>query len=98
LYLRRKVELTPLSRFTLEPDSSSHHRHQASTNSQPQSRPPYLRVVDVSACVKGLKIVSRWSGGMPMPVSARPRRRVISAADNCNTVLRRIALPSSHRL
>ncbi len=32
--------------------------------------PPYLRVVEASACVKGENSAPAWSGRMPMPVSA----------------------------
>ena len=36
----------------------------------PKPVPPYCRVVEASACVKGAKIRSWSSGAMPMPVSA----------------------------
>ena len=35
----------------------------------PSPVPPYCRVIDESACVKGSKIVSSLSAGMPIPVS-----------------------------
>ena len=35
----------------------------------PRPVPPYLRVVDPSACVKASKIIRCFSVGMPMPVS-----------------------------
>ena len=36
----------------------------------PRPVPPKGRVVELSACTKGRKIASCFSGGMPMPVSA----------------------------
>ena len=36
---------------------------------RPNPVPPYLRVVELSSCSKARKIVSCFSGGMPMPVS-----------------------------
>ncbi len=41
---------------------------------KPRPVPPYLRVVDESAWVKGEKIDSCFSAGMPMPVSATVNR------------------------
>ena len=48
----------------------------------PSPVPPKRRVVDVSACVKGSKIASSLSAGMPMPVSI-------------TSISRRIVVPSS---
>ena len=36
---------------------------------KPSPVPPKRRVVELSACVKGSKTASSWSGGMPIPVS-----------------------------
>lgn len=36
---------------------------------KPQPVPPYLRVVELSACVKDLNSNEMRSSGMPMPVS-----------------------------
>ncbi len=38
--------------------------------------PPYLRVVDPSAWMKGAKILSSCSGWMPMPVSLTAKRKL----------------------
>ena len=35
----------------------------------PSPVPPYFRVVEVSACVKGAKMTSHLSAGTPIPVS-----------------------------
>ena len=45
----------------------------------PRPVPPYLRVVELSAWVKGLKRDSRCCGVMPMPVSVTEKRKVTSA-------------------
>ncbi len=43
---------------------------------RPRPVPPYLRVVDASACVKALKMVANLSSGMPIPVSLTEKRSV----------------------
>ena len=42
---------------------------------RPRPEPPNRRVVEPSACSNGWKIVSSFSTGMPMPVSATEKRR-----------------------
>ena len=42
---------------------------------RPSPVPPNRRVVEPSACSNGWKIVSSFSAGMPMPVSATEKRR-----------------------
>ncbi len=49
-----------------EPPSCSANRRLIE---RPRPVPPYLRVIEESACVKGSKIDSSWSEAMPMPVS-----------------------------
>ncbi len=41
---------------------------------RPSPVPPYLRVVEPSACSNGSKIARRFSAGMPIPVSATEKR------------------------
>ena len=40
--------------------------------------PPYLRLVDVSACWNGSKMIWCLSGGMPMPVSRTEKKSTMS--------------------
>ena len=50
----------------------------------PKPVPPYCRVVEASAWVKGAKIRSWSSGAMPMPVSDTANSRVTSCgSDDC---------------
>ena len=46
---------------------------------RPSPVPPYFRVVEVSSCSKARKILSCFSGGMPMPVSRTAKRRPTSS-------------------
>ena len=47
--------------------------------------PPYLRVIERSPWLNGWKIASRWSSGMPMPVSRTAKRTVAFALSSCST-------------
>ena len=51
----------------------------------PSPVPPYLRVIDVSACWKASKILSSCSDGMPMPVSETAN--AITAEARCSDAL-----------
>ncbi len=44
---------------------------------RPRPVPPYLRVVDPSACVNGWKIRSWASGEIPIPESPTSNRRLV---------------------
>ena len=44
---------------------------------KPSPVPPYFRVVEVSACSNGAKILPRFSLAMPIPVSCTSIRRII---------------------
>ena len=44
---------------------------------RPRPVPPNRRVVDPSACLKASKIVSCFSGGMPMPVSVTAKCSIV---------------------
>ena len=48
--------------------------------------PPYLRVVEPSACVKALKIFLTVSGSMPIPVSLTSKRSSRESASSWSTL------------
>ena len=64
----RMVNVEP-ARLALDGDVPAHHAAQAAADRQPSPVPPYLRVVEASACENSSKSLPNCSGVMPMPVS-----------------------------
>ena len=62
---------------------------------RPSPVPPNLRVVDVSACAKGLNNRSSSPSAMPMPVSITSKCKATRAVFSCSTLSRMTTSPSA---
>ena len=75
---RKRVKVLPcpevLSSLISPPSSLATSRE----IDRPRPVPPYFRLVDVSACWNGSKMIWCLSGGMPMPVSLTEKKSTMS--------------------
>ena len=65
----REVERAAAAVLALDPERPPIASTSRVEMLRPRPVPPYFRVVEPSACLKGSKMCACWSAGMPMPVS-----------------------------
>ena len=75
---RGEMERTAVAGFALHPDRPAHVLHQPQEIVSPRPVPPYLRVVEPSACVNASKICCCFSAGIPIPVSRTEKCKTTS--------------------
>ena len=71
---RYSVNVLPSPGVLRQPDLAAEQPRDLAADRQAQAVPPYLRLVEPSACWNASKMICCFSGGMPMPVSLHAER------------------------